>query len=143
MMKIIIGFNEDSRYIASVVATGVLNAGESYELKSFDEEVSGDLIFACVSQKIGFKQNFNLKGRTALVCVGSKKFCSDIERKLKPFKTIRHPQKLLHKIGIQKPSIEELFRVRAFAEQLVTNLTGKEVLKNREKERIKGYKKQQ
>ncbi len=142
-MKIIIGFNNDSRYIASIVATGVLNAGESYELKSLDEEISGDLIFACVSQKIRFKQKFKLNGKTALVCVGSKRFCGKLEKKLKPFKSVRHPQKLFHKIGIQKPSIDELFRLEAFAEQVVSNFTGREVSKNREKERIRGYKKQQ
>lgn len=142
-MKIVIGFNNDSRYIASIVATGVLNAGESYELKSLDEEISGDVVFACVSQKIRFKQTFKIRGRTALVCVGSKKFCQRIEEKLKPYRSVRQPQKLIHKIGIQKPSIEELFRFEAFAEQIVNNLTGREAPRNREKERISKYKKQQ
>jgi hypothetical protein len=142
-MKIVIGFNNDSRYIASIVATGVLNAGESFELKSLDENISGDVIFVCVSQKIRFKQEFKIKGKTALVCIGSKKFCQKLEEKLKPYKSVRQPQKLIQKIGIKKPSIEELFRFEAFAEQVVNNLTGKEAPRNREKERISNYKKQQ
>lgn len=80
-MKIVIGFNNNSRYIASIVATGVLNAGETYELKSLDDEISGDLVFACVSQSMRFKQKFKINGKIALACVGSKKFCESIGKK--------------------------------------------------------------
>lgn len=74
---------------------------------------------------------------------GFKKILRKYWEKIKPFRSVRQPQKLIHRIGLQKPSIDEMFRLEAFAEQTVYNVTGKEASKNREKERIKGYKKEQ